>query len=154
MYEKYHTALRLMNAVISTNGVIEPETGWPVRELTYIQRDGKTRVKLHPCHAEWDILFDYVFANFAKPDTAMVDDLWEKWSADHPEVSVTQKTILLCGCEEMERLLYSMPPELAEQVFPVGIARYLLRDIRLPLNHRRLRTFKQFHDWYGPMILN
>jgi len=152
MYEKYHTALRLMDACIATKEMEKPENGWPERRLTFVNRDGRTHAKLHPCHEAWDICFDFIYENFAKPDTAMAE-MWTKWKNDHPEIRVTQDTILLTDSKEMERLLRSMPPELAEQVFPVGIARFLLRDAAMPLNHRFLRTFKQFHEWYGTMIL-
>ncbi len=149
MYEKYHTALRLMNDCIATKTLERPAEGWPMKQLVSIDGDPYEK-EYHPAHSAWDICFDFIFANFAEPDTAM--GTTKKWGRDHPEVKATTD-ILMAGGEEMVWMLHSMPPELAEQVFPVGVARFLLRDAALPIQHRLLRTFKQFHEWYGSMIL-
>jgi len=151
MYAKFVTALRLMDDCIATKHMAEPAEGWPIVELnTY--KDAPKQGALHPCHAAWDICFDFILANFSRPATSMVDGEWVRWKAGHPEIDAT-KMLLLVDAKEIQRLVRSMPPELAEQVFPVSIARFLLRENTMPLNHRLLRTFKQFHEWYGPMIL-
>ena len=157
MYEKYHTALRLMDACLATKDLAKPEGGW---KGTYLSEDRNRWVTndgpIHPCHAAWDACFDFIFANFAKPETAMDGGLIN-WHSKHAEVGLVRP--LIDGTdktrgEEIEAVLRGIPPKLCEEVFPVGIARFLMRDCAIPVNHRMLRTFKQFHDWYGTMILS
>lgn len=133
MYEKYLTALELMDACIAT----------------------KFNIK-QSCVDTWDDCFDFILANFAKPQTARQDGVPVDWSTKHSEIDLVRPLIdgtYKTQGQEIEDVLRGIPPALAEEIFPVGIARYLLRDMNLPFDHRQSRTFKQFVSWYGTMIL-
>jgi hypothetical protein len=147
MYEKYITALQLMDAAVATKSAIKPEAGWGETEGVRNH---------HPCVFAWDACFDFVFANFAKPQTA-ADSGSVRVDIRHLEVSLVRP--LIDGTyetrgQQIEEVLRSIPPKLAEEIFPVGVGRYLLRDAALPFDHRKSRTFSQFHNWYGSMILS
>jgi hypothetical protein len=54
----------------------------------------------------------------------------------------------------MIEAIRAIPPVISEVVFPVAIARFLLRDHCMPLNHKKLATFAEFHKRYATMILS
>lgn len=138
-YEKYSTTLALMDACVATKDL--PRTGWS---------DGT-----HPCHATWDACFDFVFANFAKPQTANSDnELNFRFTTGHPEFDLVRP--LFNGTykgDEFERMLRSIPPKFSEEIFPVAVFRYLISDLMLPLNHLHLNGFSEYHKLYSPMHL-
>lgn len=158
MYEKYVEALRLMDICIATKDAVKPEgEGWPERPLRNAYPGCAQTAKMHPCHQAWDDCFNFIFANFAWPETGQKNGEGCNWDTKHREVEMVRPLIdgtYRAGGPEMEAIMRSIPPVLLDEVWPVGIARFLLRDQRLPLNHRWLFTFKEFHERYGNMILS
>lgn len=147
MYEKYVEALRLMDECVKTKQFTQPETGWGA---PYGIRG------LHPCIPAWDACFDFIFANFAKPQTG-VNNPPVSCDSIHAEVKLVKSIIdgtYKTGGAEIEDLLRGIPPSLCEEIFPVCVARYLLRDMWMPFDLRKSATFSQFHLWYGTMILS
>jgi hypothetical protein len=125
MYTKYIEALKMMDAVIA------------------VGQDEKE------CLVKWDELFVYIHANFESPRSGMMDkeyDVRVDYDFCRPVVDGTFR-------ENMEEVMRSIPPALLDIVWPVGIARFLLRECRVRLNHRWSATFGEFHSRYGYMIL-
>lgn len=157
MYEKYVTALRLMDACIATKDAVCPEGGWPEMPLRNAYPGCKQTAPMHPCHQAWDNCFNFIFANFAWPETGMKDGGVINYNAKHPEMAMVRPLIdgtYKTGSAEMEAVMRSIPPVLLDEIWPVGIGRFLLRDQQMPINHRLLFTFLEFHNRYGTMILN
>lgn len=103
-------------------------------------------------NAVFDHLFAYIHVNWAAPSTA-TGDHWTQLSGDARAELVDCKDMLQMGPAEIEAKLETLPPYFTEAVFPVAVARFLLRELALPINHRELTTFKEFHNRYGFMIL-
>ena len=61
--------------------------------------------------------------------------------------------MLRMNATEFMDKLATLPPYFSEVIFPVSVARYMLRELQIPLNHRKLATFGEFHKRYGTMIL-
>ncbi len=101
----------------------------------------------------WDHLFEYIHHNWDVPSSASAT-WWHQQSGDVRAELVDCRKMLEMGMEELEVRLESLPPYFTEAIFPVAVARYLLRDLAIPMDHRRTKTFKEFHDRYGRMILN
>jgi hypothetical protein len=153
-YEKYIRSLELYDAVLATKNAVEPEGGWPLRE--WVTGSVTQSGPLHPCHAAWDTLFSYIYDNFFLPETAMKDGEWPSGVSLHEEVKLVTPIIdgtYSSPSETLEEAIRKIPPVIAEVVWPVAIARLLLRDHRMPFNHRMSDTFTEFHHRYGPMIL-
>ncbi len=113
---------------------------------------------LQQCNDAWDHLFTYIHANWAVPNTAMKDG---ECTFDYPTMTSDQGKIAVFDCNMMLRMphdefvakLESLPPYFSEIVFPIAVGRYLLRDLYLPIQHRDLKTFSEFHNRYGRIIL-
>jgi len=52
-----------------------------------------------------------------------------------------------------EEKLRKVPPVIIESAWPVALVKVILRDRAIPLDHRKMRSFKQFHEQYGWAIL-
>jgi len=116
---------------------------------------------LQQCNDAWDHLFTYIHANWARPDTAMADgDI----VCSYPTITSVQgkvdvfdcRVMLAMGRDDLEAKLASLPPYFSETIFPVAVARYMLGGIHLnlPIQHRELTTFHEFHNRYGRIILS
>ena len=165
MYEKYIEALRLMDIVIALKTAPVPEGGWPTAEFTSAHY-GKQLFAVHPMHAAWDDCFNYMHDHFEHPKTGTTKEPMNVFDRVKLE-SISEETIkfeldkcrpLIDGTypargPEMDALMRSIPPQLLDIVWAVGVARFLLRDHCLPINHRLLTTFRRFHQMYGYMIL-
>lgn len=149
MYTKYITALKLMDDVITA------------RDIT-ASRDEQSAA----CNAAWDIAFTYIHANFAEPISAGDATIFAETGVASTaciDMATLEKELARCkpiidgtypaGNGAMETVLRSIPPILLDVVWPIGIARLLLRDYGLPIRHRTLTTFPEFHRRYGYMIL-
>jgi hypothetical protein len=105
----------------------------------------------------WDHLFTYIHNHWAKPMTAIEPGALVEYRA---RTSVEASEIFDCGVmmtmsrDELLAKLESLPPYFTESVFPVAVGRWLLRDMAIPLNHRKSTTFREFHNRYATMILN
>lgn len=98
----------------------------------------------------WDHLFSYIHDHWAKPMSASIIG---RETSVHMAEYVDCQTMLRMGHDELVAKLESLPPYFREEIFPVAVARYLLRDMCLPINHRLSTTFAVFHTRYGNMIL-
>ena len=109
----------------------------------------------------WDNLYNYIHSVFPEPETA-----WEVFG-DVPELrkyrnnfedinnhAEIQDMLVMFAQSEQELIekISSIPPVILETTFPVWIARYLLRFLRVPVEPYKLETFAEFHRRYGPMI--
>jgi len=137
MYEKYVTALRLMDQTILAR--TDPKV------------EGETR---HPVTVKWDELFTFIYANFEKPVSAK--GCWnnpafkEEYDLCRPFIDGTFRA----PSEELESRIRRIPPVILDVVWPIAIARFLARDCGLPFNHRESRTFTEFHYRYGNMVVS
>ena len=156
MYEKYITALRLMDAVISVKDAPTPPEGWMITPRGYDPNDLTKKERapgiLHPVNLAWDELFTFVHSNFETPVSAARGrtDYKEEYDLCRPFIDGTYRA----PSQELEGMIRSIPPVILDVVWPVSIARLLLRDHSVPFNHRLSTTFKEFHDRYGHMILS
>lgn len=130
MHEKYIHALQLMDDTIASKDVDDL------------------------MHSNCDLCFNYIYLNFAEPNTSAANDVVSvedrKRDLDlcRPLIDGTYKT------GEMEDVLRRIPPILLDEVWPVAILRFMLRDQRLRIDHRKLKIFKEFYNRYSVMILN
>lgn len=113
-----------------------------------------------PCTQEeatacWDHLFDYIHANWVEPDSTMeVGGICEfRFSAQGLKDVADCNKMLRMPKEEFVARLESLPPYFSEVIFPVAVGRFLLREIGLPLDHRKTTTFREFHRRYANIIL-
>lgn len=110
------------------------------------------RMSLADANATWDHLFEYIHHNWDIPSTAAMS-WWTQTSGDCQAEIFDCRVMLEMDPDELEAKLESLPPYFTESIFPVAVARYLLRDLALPFNHRQTTTFTEFHNRYGKMIL-
>ena len=149
-YEKYTTALSMMDLVVAAGELHTKEPSW--REI-----DPELRAKIEVL---WDELYTYIFANFEQPESAAHGDTVgatdenknKLFPKDHPEIRSMTEMFKL-NREEIEARLHEIPPTILEQCFPVWIARYLLAFRVCPVRHGKLTTFSKFVEYYGYMVI-
>jgi len=104
----------------------------------------------------WDHLFGYIHENFPEPESVMLGRI------THPVFDTQGKKNEAMNCREMLDGLHnedfmakflSLPPYFTDVVFPAAVAKHLLRYLHYPLDHRKSKTFREFHRRYGGMIL-
>jgi len=145
-----------MDLIIAAKGAVETEDApWPMRPIPNPMQGRPTTAKMHPCHQAWDDCFNFIYTNFARPETS---------SGSGADCASIHLEVLLCkpiidgtyktGGPEMDVVMRAIPPVLLDVVWPVGIARFLLRDHQIPIGHRYLFTFDEFHKRYGTMIIS
>ena len=102
----------------------------------------------------WDFLFTYIHDNWDLPEMARLR-CGEDPITDFQKVEVYDCRVLLSftTATEIEERLAQLPPYYSEALFPVAVARYMLRELALPFQHRHSATFHEFHKRYGSMIL-
>lgn len=99
----------------------------------------------------WNQLMDVAFSNFARPTSASWDQIDSPQSLQ--EISA-MRLMFESKLDTVVEQLKKIPPVLAEQVFPVYVARYLLRGDLLSFDAvRHSRTGMEFHNRYRNMIL-
>lgn len=140
----------------------------PVREPVLIRRDTsvcgphiywRTKNSMTPEQAvdAFDHLFHYMHENFREPVTATPEvgplSHVPKTVANQHEY-IDCKELLEMKKDEFVAKLESLPPYFLEHTFPVAVARYLLRELAMPINHRLSTQFREFHRRYGNMILD
>ena len=139
MYAKYIETLRLMTEVVGV---------------------GNNDELINPA---WDQLYTFIHANFPVPKSSVknFDD-----ATTHQTIKFCYETStgmeeinecfdMLVGNHSQEEILQrlgSMPPGYSDEIFPVAIARFLLRYQNVRVDHRKLTTFDEFHVRYGAMI--
>jgi hypothetical protein len=131
--DKYQCAISLMKNVISA------------------------RNELLAAVVHWDILYRYIYENFEKPKSDSSAGFLKLQSIKHsPEIEaeISECMEVLGGTdEEITAKIESIPPEFSEVIFPVAIARYLIREHRVPLDPYFSETFSEFHTRYGFAIV-
>lgn len=108
--------------------------------------------------ARWDILYEYIHENFDAPASSYPNQTFFALKGDKPkaveqEIKECREMLRNHGAEELISRIEAIPPEYSDMIFPVAIARYLLRDCRVPIHPNMVKTFDEFHQRYGPMIL-
>lgn len=105
--------------------------------------------------AAFDHIFEYIHAHFPVPDSA-IDDTgnWPYLTTEMKNKAMDCRTMLLTPAALFETNLESLPPYYCNIIFPMSVARYMLRECRMPVNHRYNRTFSEFHRRYGPLVLS
>jgi len=154
-YEKFVTAMQLMDIVIKLTAEYRASIKKTGRWTIADEYKADTRA----IHEAWDELYSFIHTNFARPESARIEG--ETWSIfdsrvrtdalDH-EGQMCWEMLSIQGAEELLAKIKAIPPIFAEVLFPVAIARHLLRDVQAPLYPARLTTFTEFHYRYGPMI--
>ncbi len=103
--------------------------------------------------AAWDHMFTYIHTHWAEPLTAGLNRHDERRTAPEMTELIDCRAMLCMKHDELVEKLETLPPYFREEIFPVAIARYLLRDLQLPVLHRKITTFSEFHRRYGTMVL-
>ena len=112
---------------------------------------GKDACTAEEAVAAWDHMFDYIHNHWAKPLTAAGQV--NAFTAGEMSEVVGCRELLQMSAEEITEKLSTRPPYFTESLFPVAVARYMLRELAIPLNHRLITTFSEFRSRYGRMIL-
>ena len=136
-YKKYTDALTMMDAIVA------------ITDAEYVCGTKNA------AEVKWDELYEFVYANFATPESGK-----ETWT-DKVEVTDTveselesMREMFSLEREEIEERMREIPVTILEQCFPVWMARYMLRFCNSPVGPVNLDTFDKFHYMYGYMILN
>lgn len=119
-----------------------------------------------------DQLLEYMHANFEAPPTANLNYVsgttWteERRADENRRYAIYQSEDMKKYRDEIEHILTkgglnqeflgyleTLPPYYSEVAFPVAVIRYMLRDLQMPINHRKSKHFSEFHNRYGMLIL-
>ena len=101
-------------------------------------RDVKDNVELH---RRLDSFFAHLLDNFPVPDTtdpAQIDAL---------------AALLRGPASELDTAVREIPPDIADELYPVALMRVALLVYRIPLQPTVSKTFDQFHTTYGKFIM-
>ncbi len=123
--------------------VIEPVVATESKYVVALRMmDGVIAARQHPVimHPRMDALFDYIHTNFDEP-------------VYNAESRAASKDLLCNYGYNTDEMIRKVPPVIIDAVWPIAVMKLLLRDYALPLNHRKLTSFKMFHDRYGKFIL-
>ena len=112
---------------------------------------GRSPVSVKDATDAFDHLFSYIHAHWVKP---MSSGYMAAPTAVEKQEFIDCRTMLDMNHEELTAKLETLPPYFREEIFPVAIARYMLRDLRLKVDHRWSSVFMEFHSRYGNMILS
>lgn len=158
-FQKYITAIELMNKVVDAAKLPVPEGG---EKYTL------------PCIA-WDELYEFIYLNFANPVSAKLENEYvaecidrvtgknsteETKKSVEAEIQECQDMLGICEMNVILDKIKALPPEFTDMIFPVAIARYLLcrgwSDARgdIAINPGKLKTFNEFMNRYSTMIIN
>ena len=97
------------------------------------------------CNDAFDHILVYIHTNWIAP-SAIVDTEFKVNVFDCREMLRMRR-------DELEDKLASLPPYFSEVIFPIAVARYMLGDLALPIDHRKVTAFREFHNRYGSIIL-
>lgn len=103
----------------------------------------------------WDHMFTYIHANWEIPESYITGWVDKVPTDVRNEVHAAVKecdSLLMMPKEEFVAKLASLPTFFSEYCFPIAVARFMLRDAGIYLNHRA-KTFTEFHNRYGYIIL-
>jgi len=99
----------------------------------------------------WDHMFTYIHAYWPMPESA--NHATESFTESMRYEAMNCAEMLFKDEYDLLEKLATLPPYFNKYVFPVSVARYMLRDLRMPIDHRKLKTFDEFHRRYGSMII-
>jgi hypothetical protein len=123
----------------------------------YVNRRRKEVMTSEEAVAAFDHLFHYIHTNWQQPVTANPVDTqlltFPQMTAANKHEYIDCREMLRMKQEEFVAKLESLPPHFQEYLFPVAVARYMLRELAMPINHRKSTQFREFHRRYGNMIL-
>ena len=89
-----------------------------------------------------------------------VDDLLNHMhdTFDAPAFSIENKklmqTVLANYRTDGISAIRRVPPTIVDAIWPVMMMKMLLCDYRLPIDHRKLTAFREFHNRYGELIVS
>lgn len=105
-------------------------------------------------NAAWDHMFGYIHTHFPVPSSCIVDGKWPELTLDMKNAALDCQKLITMPRDVFEADLESLPPYFSDVLFPVAVARYLLRECRLNMSHCDTQTFTEFHKRYGVLILS
>jgi len=135
-YQKFLTSVALMNDCVAV---------------------AKDRIQVS---ATWDRLYQFIFDNFAEPATSSAPLGYIIIGADalpegqEVELHSLAEILTMTDMTGLMSRIKDIPPSILETVFPVAIARYLLCAVQCNVTDKSLKTFDQFHQWYGAMVFS
>lgn len=100
----------------------------------------------HTRDEAFDHMFTYIHANWAEP-SSFTDTEFKGNVFDCSEMLVMPR-------EVFEAKLEALPPYFSEVLFPIAVARYMLRELALPFYPMESNTFGEFYRRYGGIILS
>ncbi len=103
-----------------------------------LTKDATTGVQMHEAV---DRLFTHIFATFDAP---------ERTKENHRAVSDMLKHYDATVAAQFRKV----PPVVSDVVWPVMAMKSLLCDYALPVDHRKLTIFTEFHARYGTFIID
>lgn len=107
-------------------------------------------VSVKDATAAFDHLFTYIHEHWPRPMSA---GCMAAPTAVEKQEFVDCRAMLDMNHEKLIAKLETLPPYFREEIFPVAVARYMLRDLQLKVDHHWAVVFMEFHSRYGNMIL-
>jgi hypothetical protein len=132
LYAKHIHVLRLLSTIPA------PIPGVPV--MTHQQ-----------ANAAFDHMFDYIHTHWGEPLTSGVRG-GARLSASQKVECFDCLSAILLSRDELLTMLATLPPKFSEAIFPVAVARYMFREMRMPIALATAQCFKEFYRRYGHMI--
>lgn len=148
-YQKYHTALKMFDDVVEANNQRRVVDGMHRGEVYSWQIESEARDLIH---VRLDALLEFVHANFVIPDPNNKDA--HRATGEVLRGFQYDKNWNRIDGPNVEDEFRKIPPVIMEEVWPIAMMRLILRDYGMPINHRKLKQFKAFHDRYAYYILN
>jgi len=155
-YEKFVTAMQLMDVVIK----LTTEYRASIKKVGKWTITDEYKADTRAIHEAWDELYSFIYANFARPESARIEgktcgifDSSVLIDAAAREGHMCWEMLNIRDADELLSKIKAIPPIFVEVLFPVAIARHLLRDVKVPLQPARLTMFNEFYYRYGPMIV-
>ncbi len=93
----------------------------------------------------FDHVLEYMHEHFPRP--VKTDEVFKMDAKDCND-------LLRMPMEEFVPKLKELPPYFRDTLFPIAVARYILREAWMPCTHREMKHFREFHNRYGAIILD
>ena len=101
----------------------------------------------------FDHMLDYLHTYWAKPISAGTGMHMGEICAGEMSSAKACNIMLHMDAEELTSKLECLPPYFGEVLFPIAVARYMMRELAMPIDHRKCKNFKEFHVRYGAIII-
>ena len=93
----------------------------------------------------FDHALEYMHEHFPRPEKT--DEVFK--------MDVNDCNALLCmPMDEFVAKLKTLPPYFRDTLFPIAVARYILREAWMPVDHRKMQQWREFHNRYGAIVLS